>query len=144
MTINQRTTSLFKEHELHYYRVERWNHAAKIRQDMWGADYICFWPYDSVVLLVQSTTIPNMAARMTKLSGIREARDWLTSPHREFVVLGWQKRKSVWVHKVWQLKLDFVTGDLDKRITSLRNLRIPNETNKQSGAARPDSPGSPV
>jgi hypothetical protein len=46
--------------------VERWNHFAKIRQDLFGADLLAL-KSGSPVLVVQATTGSHHAARRTKL-----------------------------------------------------------------------------
>lgn len=80
--------------------VEKWNSHCRIRQDLWGfADLIAFNREE--VVLVQTTTVKNMAARMTKIRENDVAKLWQqcsrTFPTRRIEVHGWKKAKGRWV-----------------------------------------------
>lgn len=83
--------------------VERWNPHVKIRQDLFGfADLIAFNRHE--VVLVQTTTASNMAARVKKVEENAAASLWSqtyrTFPARRIEVHGWKKVKGRWTHKI--------------------------------------------
>ena len=69
--------------------VEKWNAHARIRQDLWGADIIaCRAVPEPEILLVQTTTKKNMAARERKLRDLTEVWGWIRSGGK-FEIHGW-------------------------------------------------------
>lgn len=82
--------------------VERWNPHAKIRQDLFGfADLLAV--KDNTVMLVQTTTAPNVAARVAKILAEPRARLWF-APTRTIMVHGWAKRGPRGKRKVWTVQ----------------------------------------
>lgn len=82
--------------------VEKWNSFAHIRQDLWGfADLIAFKPGE--VLLVQTTTKSNMAARRTKINSNTTAQAWLQAGHA-IELQGWYKEGRFWKVKTERLR----------------------------------------
>lgn len=71
-----------------------------IRRD-WGhfADVLACHPRKQKILLVQSTTLPNLGARLAKARGRPELAIWLQAGGR-FEVQGWTQRNGQWVVKV--------------------------------------------
>jgi hypothetical protein len=74
----------------------------RIKRDLWNiADMIAFQPMTDEVILVQTTTTDNQAARVAKIRGLvrtneslncaRIARKWLHATSRRIVVHGWKK-----------------------------------------------------
>lgn len=87
--------------------VEKWNSFSRTRQDLFGfADIIAF--NDDEVLLVQTTSSSNVAARRTKIYENELSRKWrkrsktMFGPRR-VEVHGWKKVKGRWkltVHNI--------------------------------------------
>lgn len=73
--------------------VERWNPFARIRQDLWGFDVIAAKRGEAV--LVQCTTAPNMAARITKIAELDSTLRLREAGFR-LLVWGWKKVKNRW------------------------------------------------
>lgn len=74
--------------------VEKWNGFIKRRQDLWGCDLLAFNEFGT--LLIQCTTIGNMAARVKKLRSMPEVQRWIDGNievRRQVWVHGWRKRK---------------------------------------------------
>ena len=85
----------------HVEKVEHWNGFARVRQDLFGfADLIAIKGNDC--LLVQTTSAPNLKARVNKILGLQTARLWLESPTRRIVVHGWGKRGEG-KRKLWRV-----------------------------------------
>jgi hypothetical protein len=79
--------------------VERWLAPARRRVDLFGfADLLAFHARDRMFLLVQTTTLTNMAARLTKARARPELGAWLQAGGR-FEVHGWYKRGGKWAAK---------------------------------------------
>jgi hypothetical protein len=80
--------------------VERWNHFSGTRQDLWGfADIIAF-RIGMPVMLVQTTTGSNVAARRKKILANPIARRWVEAGH-EVVLHGWALRGERGKRKLW-------------------------------------------
>ena len=74
--------------------VERWNPYARIRQDLFGfGDVICLG--DGEVILVQTTSGSNMAARIAKIADHPNLAAVRKSGIK-IVVHGWRRLKSGW------------------------------------------------
>ena len=79
---------------------EHWNSFAEIRQDLFGfIDLIAVHPHYPGVLAVQTTTKPNMNARIKKIQANHVSRVWLLAGN-EIQVHGWYQQK---VRAPWQL-----------------------------------------
>jgi hypothetical protein len=85
--------------------VEHWNPFARVRRDLWGfADLIAF--RGGTVLLVQTTSDANVAARRKKVEKSSVAAMWLSSPRtRRVEVHGWKKVKGRWRIRVVNIRL---------------------------------------
>lgn len=83
--------------------VEKWNPHARIRQDLFGfADLLGF--RGDEVLLVQTTSGSNVAARLTKIAGLPVAAAWRNGSNRRLVVHGWRKTGPRGKRKTWQCR----------------------------------------
>lgn len=82
--------------------VEKWNHFAKVKNDLFGfADIIGFSAHD--VILVQTTSKSNMSARKKKIAANPIAEKWLKAGHN-IEIQGWYK-----VSRYWQVKIETIT-----------------------------------
>ena len=80
--------------------VERWIPRANVRRDLFGfIDVVAVRRGEAGVLGVQATTLPNVAARLTKAKGRAELRTWLAAGNR-FAVFGWYRRGKRWCVKI--------------------------------------------
>lgn len=90
----KRTLDVLRERGYMAGVVERWNHAAKVRQDLFGiVDVIGVRPNETVA--VQATSASNVAARVKKIAaspalGELRAAGWRVLVH------GWAKRDGRW------------------------------------------------
>jgi len=76
--------------------VERWLPHANLRSDLWRfADLLAAHPRERIFLLVQSTSIANVASRVRKARSCPELRAW-TQAGGTVEVHGWQKRGPHW------------------------------------------------
>ncbi len=77
-----------------------------IRRD-WGhfGDVLACHAGRREIVLVQSTTLPNVAARLAKARGRPELALWLRAGGR-FEVHGWARRRGRWLVKVVEVKGD--------------------------------------
>lgn len=74
--------------------VEKWNPFAKIRQDLFGwIDIVAVG--QGHILGVQTTTAPNMSARLKKAKGNEALRKWLRGGG-VLIIHGWKKIKGEW------------------------------------------------
>jgi hypothetical protein len=102
MSPTQRTMALLRELGFSARIVEHWNPFARRRQDLWGADIIAM--REGVgILLIQTTTGDNHAARREKLAGIPEAWEWMRSGGR-FEIWSWSKTGGRGKRKLWTLR----------------------------------------
>lgn len=82
---------------------ERWNPFAKRRVDLWGfCDVLAMSPTLGI-LAVQTTSGPNVSARLEKIKGEPKAAIWLASGGR-IVVHGWRKVGARGKRKVWECR----------------------------------------
>jgi hypothetical protein len=76
--------------------VERWLPRANLRKDLFGcADVLAARSADRLLLLIQATSWPNVAARVAKSQRSAGLAAWLRSGGR-FEVWGWAKRGERW------------------------------------------------
>lgn len=90
--------------------VEKWNPWAKIRQDLWGfGDILCF--RGNEVMIVQTTSGANIAARKEKIAKSQAASLWIEVPTRLIVVHGWSRTGPRGKRKVWTCREVWVTRE---------------------------------
>lgn len=88
--------------------VEKWNPHVKIRQDLWGfGDLLAF--RGNEVLIVQTTSGSNVAARIAKIRLIPAADHWMASPTRKLLIHGWSKRGPRGKRKQWTCRVVHLT-----------------------------------
>lgn len=97
----QRSLALLRKAGLIAAVTEHWNPYAHIRQDLFGfGDIIAIDPANRRIILVQTTTVANQAARRKKIEALPEARAWVQAGG-QVIVHGWSKRivnkRRVWV-----------------------------------------------
>ncbi len=96
-------------------KVERWNHFAGIRQDLFGVfDIVAVHPERKVIVGVQVTTDKNLAARRTKMLESQKARAWCHAGGRA-VIHAWGKEGKGRGRR-WRVKVEDVTEQLSCRI----------------------------
>ena len=88
---------------------KKFNHFIKIRQDLFGWIDICaIHPEKQGVLGVQTTSTPNLSARIKKAIALDSLRVWLQAGNvAEFH--GWAKRGPRGKRKLWTLKKKIIT-----------------------------------
>lgn len=83
--------------------VEKWNPHVRIRQDLFGfADLLAV--KGDQVLLVQTTSTSNVAARLGKIRAEAKSHVWLAGQNRRIVVHGWAKRGPRGKRKLWECR----------------------------------------
>jgi hypothetical protein len=96
MTPTQRSLKLLRAEGFTVAIVEKWNPYARVRQDLFGfADIIAVHPGRRKILLVQTTTASNKAARKKKAEGLAAMRAW-TEAGGEVELHGWKKKAGRW------------------------------------------------
>jgi hypothetical protein len=94
--------------------VEHWNAFARLTLDLWGfADLVAFRP-GVPVLLVQTTTGANLAARRRKILANETARQWVQAGH-EIVLHSWSLRGKRGARKVWTNEPEWLTADMFRK-----------------------------
>lgn len=82
--------------------VERWIPKVKIRKDLWGFDICGIDKSTGRMVLVQTTSASNAAARRTKLEGMQEW-DILSWSAADLYVHGWRQRENKrWHCNIWK------------------------------------------
>jgi hypothetical protein len=114
----QRSLKLLREAGYHVAITEKWNQFAHIRQDLFGfGDLVAFKP-SGPVMLVQTTSGGNVAARVAKIVSNDIARAWLQSENRVIVVHGWAKRGDRGKRKLWDCRVvEVTTADFESPIS---------------------------
>lgn len=97
MTPTQRTVKYLRDEGYWCQVVEKWNPFARIRQDLIGCDVLALKAGEPP-LLVQTTSFPNMRARINKLHALEPASLWLRCGGR-IVVHGWKKKPTALVER---------------------------------------------
>ena len=101
----QRTLAKLRAEGWTAFVVERWNAYARIRQDLGGFGDVIAWSGDERgVLIVQATSGPNVAARITKIEGLEAAKAWLLTAGASLEVWGWRKAGERGARKTWQVR----------------------------------------
>jgi len=84
--------------------VERFNHFAKIRQDLYGfIDLVAIKEGTTGVLGIQTTTGSNLLKRIKKSQQRPELIVWLKAGNR-FILHGWRKGGARGKRKTWRVK----------------------------------------
>jgi len=86
---------------------EKWNQFAGIRQDLYGFIDLVAMREGEGIIGVQTTSYPNVPARMTKIHGTPAAAVWLASGGR-IIVHGWHKVGHRW--RVREEEITEITG----------------------------------
>ncbi len=105
----QRTLAECRKREWRACVVEKWIPQVRRRVDVFGFGDILALDGNPGSLLIQATSTPHSANRVTK---IREdcnaaAREWLQAGNR-IEVWGWAKRGARGKRKLWTLRVDVV------------------------------------
>ena len=104
----QRSLALLRKTGYTVAVVERWNPHAMIRQDLFGfADLLAIAPQ---MIAVQTTSGPNVSARIAKIRDNPNAALWLAAGHR-IIVHGWSKRGPRGGRKTWHCREEEITED---------------------------------
>ncbi len=82
--------------------VEHWNHFARIRQDLFGADVLALKPGEPV-LVVQATTGANHAARRVKVEAEGFAALWIGAG-ATLEIWSWAQQGPRGKRKTWTLR----------------------------------------
>lgn len=83
--------------------VEKWNQWAKVRQDLFGiGDLLCL-SVNKPLLLIQTTSDSNMAARIAKALSSPHLAAWMSTGNL-FEVWGWGKKGARGKRKTWELR----------------------------------------
>lgn len=89
---------------------ERWNQFAKVRQDLFGfADLVVIRPAWRITA-VQTTSGPNLAARIEKIRQEPKAAIWLAAGGR-IIVEGWRKVGPRGKRKTWECREIEITNE---------------------------------
>lgn len=83
---------------------ERWNPFAHVRQDLFGFIDILACR-ENELLAVQTTSGPNVSARVEKIGANPAYQIWLASPNRRIEVHGWAKRGARGKRKLWTCRV---------------------------------------
>ncbi len=96
---------------------ERWNPFAKIRQDLFGfIDVLCI--RGNEILAVQTTSGPNVSARLEKIYSLPQAGYWLNTGAK-LQVHGWRKIGERSERKLWEVRIvDVTVADMVSRLNS--------------------------
>jgi hypothetical protein len=77
--------------------VERWLPRLEVRKDVFGfGDILAANPVHRIVMLVQATSVKNVAARLAKARSIPQLAAWLRAGGA-FEVHGWECRGGRWL-----------------------------------------------
>jgi hypothetical protein len=82
---------------------ERWNPHAKLRQDLFGFIDIVALSSICGIVAVQTTSGPNMAARISKIRDLLAAKVWLDAGGM-IIVHGWRKVGARGKRKLWECR----------------------------------------
>src|SRR4051794_39414780 len=99
MSPTARTLALLRREGYLPAVVERWIPRANVRSDLWGfGDVLAVHPGRRAFLIVQATTLPNLATRLTKSRARSELAQWLAAGGA-FELHGWTRRNGRWACK---------------------------------------------
>jgi len=95
---------------------EHWNPHARLRQDLFGfVDIVALCSVFGIVA-VQTTSGPNMAARISKIRDLPAAKEWLEAGGT-IIVHGWRKVGARGKRKLWEcreVRLMLVDGEIQE------------------------------
>lgn len=92
----QNTLKLLRSEGYTAQVVERWNHFAKIRQDLFGCiDVLGIHRDHPGMIAVQCTSDSNLAARITKILPMEIIEELLLAGN-QFEFHGWKKKNNRW------------------------------------------------
>ncbi len=92
--------------------VERWIPGKEIRCDLWHfGDVLAVHPVAKTFLIVQATTLPNIASRLHKARALPALATWLHAGGR-FQVHGWALVNGRWVPKIIEVQ----AGDMQAEV----------------------------
>jgi hypothetical protein len=110
MSPTQRSKAYLEKAGYNVAIVEHWNSWCKIRQDLWGfADLLAFRA-GMPMMLVQTTTASNVAARRVKLLQNVTAKRWVQAGG-ECVLHSWAPRGARGEKKVWTPNPEWLQED---------------------------------
>lgn len=94
--------------------VEHWNPWSKTRNDLFGfGDLLAI--QGGAIMMVQTTSGSNMAARIEKIKASQAAAVWLESTTRIISVHGWARRGE---RKLWTCKEVILRGQEETSVTA--------------------------
>jgi len=99
----QRSLKLLRDRGLTAGVTEKWNSHARLRQDLFGFIDIVAIDHKVGILAVQTTSGPNVAARIQKIKELPAAREWLLC-YGLIVVHGWRKVGARGKRKLWECR----------------------------------------
>jgi len=96
LTPSQLSKRFLEEQGYVVWKTEHWNAFAHIRQDLFGfADFIAC-QVGKAKLLIQTTTLSNVSARIKKILSNPIAAVWIDGGRDQIVVHGWFKKGRKW------------------------------------------------
>ena len=96
MSPTERTLRLLRREGFTAAVVEKWISQTGVRKDLWNfADILAVNPQKHIFLLVQTTTLSNIASRLKKSKACPELAIWLEAGGM-FEIYGWAKKQSSW------------------------------------------------
>ncbi len=104
MTPTQRTLKRLRELGYTAEVVERWNHYAQVRQDLFGFVDIVACGMGEPLRFIQATSASNHAARERKIESLPVAREIATAPGAIVYVWSWGKKGARGKVKSWTLR----------------------------------------
>ena len=104
-----RSLALLREMGYRAQVVERWNHFAHVRQDLFGVIDIVAIGYQRIVG-IQATTMDNMSKRLEKARASGELKDWIEAG-AAFEVWGWGLQGPRGKRKLWTCRMVRVHAD---------------------------------
>jgi hypothetical protein len=103
-TPTQRTMDQLRKEGWMIGIVEKWNHFAKIRQDLFGfIDLVAV--KNERTIGVQACNDVDVSPRVNKILDLETANNWLAGGTREIQVWGWRKRGDRGEQKFWAARV---------------------------------------
>lgn len=94
LRVNELTVAYWKARGYTIARVEKFNQHTKRMHDLFGfADFLAFHPDKAGVILIQSTSADNLAARISKTLAEPRAAAWVRSGVRVIYAMGFIRAK---------------------------------------------------
>lgn len=95
-----RTLKLLRDRGYTAVVVERWNHHARVRQDLWGFDILAMHPEVQGLVGLQVTSVDHRSARLKKLAALSTTDLWCQTGNTAGV-LTWRKPGPTWKRWTW-------------------------------------------